>query len=73
MKILVIYISTKERMTKIVLKLAILYVLIMIINVDSVNNIMLSLYLVNSNFDCKSNGNKLYFIENDNHLIITEE
>ncbi len=60
-------------MAKIISKLTILYILIMIINIDSVNNIISSPYLVNSNFDCKSNRNKLYFIENDNHLIITEE
>ncbi len=40
----------------------------MIINTNPLNNIILSFCLVNSNFDCKSNGKKVYFTENDNHL-----
>lgn len=40
--------------------------LIMIITIDSLNNIILYGCIVNSNFDCKFWGNRLYFIENDN-------
>lgn len=40
--------------------------LIMIITIDSLNNIILSSFIVNSNFNCKFCGNRLYFIENDN-------
>ncbi|TBX65269.1 hypothetical protein E0M28_17860 [Bacillus toyonensis] len=40
--------------------------LIMIITIDSLNNIILYGCIVNSNFDCKFCGNRLYFIENDN-------
>ncbi|QHH91020.1 hypothetical protein FPL01_21670 [Bacillus pacificus] len=40
--------------------------LIMIITIDSLNNIILSSCIVNSNFNCKFCGNRLYFIENDN-------
>ncbi len=40
--------------------------LIMIITIDSLNNIILYRCIVNSNFDCKIHKNKLYFIENDN-------
>lgn len=40
--------------------------LIMIITIDSLNNIILYSCIVNSNFDCKICGNRLYFIENDN-------
>lgn len=47
--------------------------LIMIITIDSLNNIILYRCIVNSNFDCKFCGNRLYFIENDNQLLIAEE
>lgn len=40
--------------------------LIMIITIDSLNNIILYGCIVNSNFHCKFCGNRLYFIENDN-------
>ena len=40
--------------------------LIMIITIDSLNNIILYRCIVNSIFDCKFYGNRLYFIENDN-------
>ncbi|KAB2455866.1 hypothetical protein F8160_21410 [Bacillus sp. CH126_4D] len=40
--------------------------LIMIITTDSLNNIILSSCIVNSNFNCKFCRNRLYFIENDN-------
>ncbi len=40
--------------------------LIMIITIDSLNNIILSSCIVNSDFNCKFCGNRLYFIENDN-------
>lgn len=47
--------------------------LIMIITIDSLNNIILSSFIVNSNFNCKFCGNRLYFIENDNQLLVAEE
>ncbi|MBE7115071.1 hypothetical protein FT641_20660 [Bacillus paranthracis] len=47
--------------------------LIMIITIDSLNNIILSSCIVNSNFNCKFCGNRLYFIENDNQLLVAEE
>ncbi|PGO23216.1 hypothetical protein CN984_23945 [Bacillus cereus] len=47
-------------------QLLIINKLIMIITIDSLNNIILYRCIVNSNFDCKFCGNRLYFIENDN-------
>ena len=47
--------------------------MIMIITIDSLNNIILYRCIVNSNFDCKFCGNRLYFIENDNQRLIAEE
>ncbi|MBE7105565.1 hypothetical protein FT637_21845 [Bacillus cereus] len=47
-------------------QLLIIKKLIMIITIDSLNNIILYRCIVNSNFDCKFCGNRLYFIENDN-------
>ena len=47
-------------------QLLIINKLIMIITIDSLNNIILYRCIVNSNFDCKFYGNRLYFIENDN-------
>lgn len=40
---------------------------------QSLNNIILSFYIVNSNLDCKSNRNRLYFIENDNQYTLKTE
>ena len=54
-------------------KLLIINKLIMIITIDSLNNIILYRCIVNSDFDCKFCKNKLYFIENDNQLLIAEE
>ncbi|PQZ54937.1 hypothetical protein CQZ94_16625 [Bacillus sp. MYb209] len=47
-------------------QLIIINKLIIIITTDSLNNIILYTCIVNSNFDCKFCGNRLYFIENDN-------
>ncbi len=47
--------------------------MIMIITIDSLNNIILYRCIVNSNFDCKFCRNRLYFIENDNQLLVAEE
>ena len=45
----------------------------MIITIDSLNTIILYRCIVNSDFDCKIYKNKLYFIENDNQLLVAEE
>ncbi len=47
--------------------------MIMIITIDSLNTIILYRCIVNSDFDCKIYKNKLYFIENDNQLLVAEE
>ena len=60
---IVITILMKE---DVISNLLIINKMIMIITIDSLNNIILYRCIVNSNFDCKFCGNKLYFIENDN-------
>ncbi len=60
----------KENITP---KFLIINKLIMIITIDSLNNIILYKCIVNSNFDCKFSGNRLYFIENDNQQLVAEE
>ncbi|PEA18156.1 hypothetical protein CN941_20940 [Bacillus cereus] len=54
-------------------QLLIINKLIMIITIDSLNTIILYRCIVNSDFDCKIYKNKLYFIENDNQLLVAEE
>lgn len=53
----------KENVTS---NLLIINKMIMIITIDSLNNIILYRCIVNSNLDCKFSENRLYFIENDN-------
>ncbi len=57
----------------VILNFLIINKMIMIINIDSLNNIILYGCIVNSNFDCKFCGNRLYFIENDNQQLVAEE
>ncbi|EJS72162.1 hypothetical protein ICY_04295 [Bacillus cereus BAG2X1-3] len=64
------HINVKE---DVISNLLIINKLIMIITIDSLNNIILYRRIVNSNFDCKFCGNRLYFIENDNQLLVAEE
>jgi len=45
----------------------------MIININPLNNIILSFCLVNSIFNCKFNEKKIYFIDNDNQFCSMNE